>query len=68
MAEQAEYKARRRQQLATVAREADEVADQVCEAVRENRFYVLTHAESLPEFDARAQRILAGENPKEPTQ
>jgi short-subunit dehydrogenase len=68
MAEQAGYKAKRREQLATIAREADEVADQVCRAVREDRFYVLTHTESLGEFDARAQRILAGENPQEPAQ
>jgi NAD(P)-dependent dehydrogenase (short-subunit alcohol dehydrogenase family) len=68
MAQQATYKAKRREQLTTIAREATEVADQVCAAVRENRFYVLTHPESLPEFDARARRILAGENPKEPAQ
>jgi NAD(P)-dependent dehydrogenase (short-subunit alcohol dehydrogenase family) len=68
MAQQAAYKAKRREQLTTIARVATEVADQVCAAVRENRFYVLTHPESLPEFEARARRILAGENPKEPAQ
>jgi NAD(P)-dependent dehydrogenase (short-subunit alcohol dehydrogenase family) len=68
MAQQATYKAKRREQLTTIAREAAEVADQVCAAVRENRFYVLTHPESLAEFEGRAGRILAGENPKEPAQ
>jgi NAD(P)-dependent dehydrogenase (short-subunit alcohol dehydrogenase family) len=68
IAQQAIYKAKRREQLATIAREADDVADQVCDAVRQNRFYILTHPESLPEVAARAERILAGENPKEPAQ
>ena len=44
------------------------VADQVCAAVKENRFYVLTHPESVPVFAERAARIVAGENPIEPPQ
>jgi hypothetical protein len=38
----------------------------VCEAVRTNRFYVLTHPASLDVFEARARRILAGDDPVEP--
>jgi NAD(P)-dependent dehydrogenase (short-subunit alcohol dehydrogenase family) len=68
MTQMAEYKARRRQQLTTVALEADEVAAQVLDAVRSNRFYVLTHPESVAVFAERARRIVAGENPEEPPQ
>jgi NAD(P)-dependent dehydrogenase (short-subunit alcohol dehydrogenase family) len=68
MAAQDEYKAKRREQLATIALDPAAVADQVCDAVRANRFYVITHRESLPEFGDRAKRILAGDEPAEPTQ
>ena len=68
MEQQREYKAKRREQLTTIAREADDVAAQVCDAVLEKRFYVLTHPESLPHFAARAERILTGANPQEPPQ
>lgn len=68
MAELAEYKAKRRTQLATLAREPSDIADQVCDAVKANRFYVLTHPESVANFEARAARIVAGENPVEPPQ
>jgi NAD(P)-dependent dehydrogenase (short-subunit alcohol dehydrogenase family) len=68
MAEIAEYKARRRSQLATLALEPADVADQVCDAVNANRFYVLTHPESVAAFAERAGRIVAGENPQEPPQ
>ena len=68
MAEQAEYKARRRQQLATIALDPAVIAEQVCDAVHHNRFYVITHPESLPAFEERAKRILAGDDPMEPTQ
>ena len=44
------------------------VADQVCAAVKENRFYVITHPESVAVFAERAARIVAGENPIEPPQ
>ena len=48
--------------------EPAEIADQVCDAVRTNRFYVITHPESVPAFAERARRIVAGENPVEPPQ
>ena len=66
MAQIAEYKAKRREQLATIALEPADVADQVCDAVKDDRFYILTHPESLAVFDERARRIVAGENPEEP--
>jgi NAD(P)-dependent dehydrogenase (short-subunit alcohol dehydrogenase family) len=68
MAEAAEYKAKRRQQLATIALDPPAIAEQVCDAVRCDRFYVLTHPESIPPFEDRARRILAGDNPVEPAQ
>jgi len=63
-----EYKAKRREQRETIAIDPSAVADQVCAAVKENRFYVLTHPESVPVFAERAARIVAGENPIEPPQ
>jgi NAD(P)-dependent dehydrogenase (short-subunit alcohol dehydrogenase family) len=68
MEEAAEYKARRRQQLATLAVDPPAIADQVCDAVKNDRFYVLTHPESIPAFEDRVRRIVAGENPVEPPQ
>jgi NAD(P)-dependent dehydrogenase (short-subunit alcohol dehydrogenase family) len=68
MAEAAEYKARRRQQLATIALEPAAIAERVCDAVKTNRFYVITHPESVPAFAERARRIVAGEDPEEPPQ
>ena len=68
MEEAAEYKARRRQQLATLALDPTAIADQVCDAVKNDRFYVLTHPESIPALEERFGRIVAGENPVEPTQ
>ena len=68
VADAAEYKARRRQQLATIALEPATIAEQVCDAVETNRFYVITHPESVPAFTERAHRIVAGENPVEPPQ
>jgi NAD(P)-dependent dehydrogenase (short-subunit alcohol dehydrogenase family) len=68
LAEIAEYKARRRAQLATLALEPADVAAQVLDAVKANRFYVLTHPESRDVFAERARRIVAGENPVEPPQ
>jgi NAD(P)-dependent dehydrogenase (short-subunit alcohol dehydrogenase family) len=63
-----EYKAKRREQRETIAIEPSGVADQVCAAVKQNRFYVITHPESVPVFAERAERIVAGENPIEPAQ
>lgn len=68
MTQAAAYKARRREQLATIAIDPAAVADQVCDAVRTDRFYVVTHPESLPVFADRAERIVAGRNPVEPPQ
>ena len=68
MAQLHEYKAKRREQRETIAIEPANVADQVCAAVKENRFYVLTHPESVAVFAERAARIVAGENPIEPPQ
>jgi NAD(P)-dependent dehydrogenase (short-subunit alcohol dehydrogenase family) len=65
MAQVETYKARRRAQRAAAADPSD-IADQVCEAVRTNRFYILTHPASLEAFEARARRILAGDDPVEP--
>jgi len=39
------------------------VGELVLEAIREDRFYVLTHPESNPAIEQRTQRMLAGENP-----
>ena len=63
-----EYKAKRREQRDTLAIEPSAVADQVCAAVKENRFYVVTHPQSVSVFAERAARIVAGENPIEPPQ
>ncbi len=41
----------------------DIVADQVLEAIRHNRFYVLTHPESLEWIRARVETLLAGGSP-----
>jgi NAD(P)-dependent dehydrogenase (short-subunit alcohol dehydrogenase family) len=60
------YKARRREQLRDEAIEADEVAVQVRDAVLANRFYVITHDDSIDNMRARFDRILNGENPVKP--
>ncbi len=64
-AEMAEYKATRRAQQPE-AMEAADVAGQVVDAIRAQRFYVITHPESLDQIRARFDRILAGENPQPP--
>ncbi len=68
LAEIADYKARRRAQLATLALEPADVAAQVLDAVKANRFYVLTHPDSRDSFAERARRLVAGENPVAPPQ
>jgi NAD(P)-dependent dehydrogenase (short-subunit alcohol dehydrogenase family) len=68
LAEIAEYKARRRVQLASIALEPADVAAQVCDAIKANRFYVLTHPDSRDLVAERARRIVAGEDPVEPPQ
>jgi NAD(P)-dependent dehydrogenase (short-subunit alcohol dehydrogenase family) len=67
MAQIAEYKSRRKQQQVT-AMEPDDVAAQVCDAIRTNRFYVITHPASVANMQDRFERIVAGENPVEPAQ
>ena len=67
MAQIADYKSRRKQQSVT-AMEPDEVAEQVCDAIRTNRFYVITHPDSVVNMQDRFDRIVAGENPVEPRQ
>jgi NAD(P)-dependent dehydrogenase (short-subunit alcohol dehydrogenase family) len=67
-AEMAEYKARRRAQLTGEALEPSDVAEQVFQAVVDNRFYVITHRESIEPLRERFARIVAGENPVEPPQ
>ena len=63
-----EYKAVRRQQLRDEAIDADEVAVQVRDAVLTNRFYVITHPDSIDNMRARFDRIVNGENPVKPLQ
>lgn len=64
-AEMAEYKAKRRAQQPE-AMDAADVAGQVVDAIRAQRFYVITHPESLDQIRARFDRILACENPQPP--
>jgi NAD(P)-dependent dehydrogenase (short-subunit alcohol dehydrogenase family) len=65
-AEMAEYKAKRRAQQPD-AMDAADVAGQVVDAIRRQRFYVITHPESTDQMRARFDRIVAGENPQPPT-
>lgn len=64
-AEMAEYKAKRRA-LQPDAMDAADVAGQVVDAIHAQRFYVITHPESLGQMSARFGRILDGENPRTP--
>ena len=66
--EMAEYKARRRQQLTDDAIDPDDVATQVRDAVLHNRFYVITHPDSIGNMRDRFDRILTGHNPVKPFQ
>jgi NAD(P)-dependent dehydrogenase (short-subunit alcohol dehydrogenase family) len=66
--EMLEYKSKRRQQLRDEAIDADDVARQVRDAVIANRFYVITHPESVDNMRARFDRIVNGENPIKPLQ
>ena len=61
------YKARRREQLRDEAIDADDVAVQVRDAVLANRFYVITHRDSIDNMRARFDRIVNGEDPVKPT-
>jgi hypothetical protein len=41
-----------------------QVADQVFRAMREERFYILTHPEWLPVIQLRVDNLLRADNPK----
>jgi NAD(P)-dependent dehydrogenase (short-subunit alcohol dehydrogenase family) len=45
---------------------ADDVADAAFAAIRDERFYVLTHPRILPAVERRMQDILAGQTPRSP--
>ena len=45
---------------------AADIATRVFEAVRDERFYVLTHPRILPAVEARMRDILEGRNPGNP--
>jgi len=44
-----------------------QVADQVFEAIKEEKFYILTHPEWLPVIRLRVDNLLRAENPQNPT-
>jgi hypothetical protein len=44
------------------------IADQVFEAIKEERFYILTHPEWLPVIQMRVDNLLRAENPQSPTE
>lgn len=67
-AETAEYKAKRRRQLTEEALDAEDVAIQVRDAVVANRFYVITHPESVQNMRDRFDRITSSHNPEKPYQ
>jgi NAD(P)-dependent dehydrogenase (short-subunit alcohol dehydrogenase family) len=67
-AEMAEYKSRRRQQLRDEALDADDVAEQVRDAIVANRFYVITHPASIDNMRDRFERIVSGAEPVKPLQ
>jgi NAD(P)-dependent dehydrogenase (short-subunit alcohol dehydrogenase family) len=67
-AEMAEYKSRRRQQLRDEALDADVVALQVRNAIVADRFYVITHPESVENIRDRFERIVSGAEPRKPIQ
>jgi len=59
----------RKDQLAAwvaAGQEPDVIAEHVLSAIREQRFYILTHPEILPLFEERARRLLEGKNPRAP--
>jgi hypothetical protein len=41
-----------------------QVADQVFEAIREERFYILTHPEWMPIIQLRVDNLLRAKNPQ----
>lgn len=57
-------RARRVEAFHAIAMPPEEVAEAVVRAVREDRFWILTHPEALPAVEARTRRILRGRNPE----
>lgn len=51
------------QQAVETGMPADRVADQVFQAIQEDRFYILTHPEYLPIVEARMQALIKESNP-----
>ncbi len=45
----------------------DELASHVFRAIREERFYILTHPEEMPSIRERIENILHGRNPRNPS-
>ena len=41
------------------------VADRVFEAMREERFYILTHPDATPLVQLRMENLLSGQNPQD---
>ena len=67
-AQMAEYKAKRSEQKSNEAIEPDDVAAQVVDAVRTNRFYVLTHPDVHGNLTDRFARIVDRRSPEPPHQ
>ncbi len=51
------------QQLIATGMQPEQVADLVFEAIRDEKFYIITHPEMKPLIQRRADRILSGQNP-----
>jgi NAD(P)-dependent dehydrogenase (short-subunit alcohol dehydrogenase family) len=65
-AEDLERDAKMRKAVQSGRLSAADIANRVFEAVRDERFYVLTHPRILPAVEARMRDILAGRNPGNP--
>ena len=65
-AEDLERDARMRRAVQSGRLSAADIASRVFEAVRDERFYVLTHPRILPAVEARMRDILEGRNPGSP--
>jgi NAD(P)-dependent dehydrogenase (short-subunit alcohol dehydrogenase family) len=65
-AEDLERDARMRRAVQSGRLSAADIANRVFEAVRDERFYVLTHPRILPAVEARMRDILEGRNPGNP--
>ena len=65
-AEDLERDAKMRRAVQSGRLSAADIAGRVFEAVRDERFYVLTHPRILPAVEARMRDILEGRNPGNP--